>query len=73
MRDIRAIRRNEQRKALANQLYNLGAALAAASGVRVVQELAVSWIILLWILSACALILTAHSLLALLEEDADDL
>lgn len=70
MTDIQTTRRNAQRKAFANQLYNLGAALAASTVVKLATDFALSWAVVLWIIGTILLIVLAHGLLGMIEEDS---
>ena len=69
MADETIIRRNEQRKAISGQLYNLSAALFAAVAVKLYADLEMSRAVAIWFLGASLLILVGHNVLGLLEDE----
>jgi len=69
MADVTVIRFNERIKAFTGQMYNLGAALFAAAIVKGYGDGGFSWAFGLWLVGSIAIILGAHAILGLLQEE----
>lgn len=69
MKDMRAVRFNERRKAMAAQANTLGSALLSAGFIKVLHDGTVLSVVLIWFVGAAALYGLGYGLLGLLEDD----